>query len=390
MAFPHLRLRDEVAAPRPALGAAARGLAGRTSRSASCRSARRGTSSASSSRHRLVRPQGAAAEVARTRVRGPAAPRRRRACPPSAPSASPSGTIAATAILVTEYLRHSHAVPAPADATPPGPPAYRDRLLDAMALLLVDLHRGGVYWGDCSLANTLFRRDGDRIQAYLVDAETSEVHPTLLGRPAPVRPRHPRRERRLRPRRPRALPGREPRSVDDARSTRPSPSAPATTRVWDELYDQPELIPGDRQAIRARLRRLNDLGFSVDLEVDPVPAGGARPAAGRRVTTRRTTRNELERRTRLRDARGAGAHPAQRPRRVPRLARVVRTAADRRRARPPTLAARGLPADARADHRAVGPDRDLSRRTATCSSTSGSCLRRSAVTSGCGPPSMLT
>ena len=58
-------------------------------------------------------------------------------------------------------------------------PAYRDRLLDAMALLLVDLHRGGVYWGDCSLANTLFRRDGDRIQAYLVDAETSEVHPSL-------------------------------------------------------------------------------------------------------------------------------------------------------------------------------------------------------------------
>ncbi len=56
---------------------------------------------------------------------------------------------------------------------------YRDRLLDAMALLLVDLHRGGVYWGDCSLANTLFRRDGDRIQAYLVDAETSEVHPGL-------------------------------------------------------------------------------------------------------------------------------------------------------------------------------------------------------------------
>ena len=48
-----------------------------------------------------------------------------------------------------------------------------------MALLLVDLHRGGVYWGDCSLANTLFRRDGDRIQAYLVDAETSEVHPSL-------------------------------------------------------------------------------------------------------------------------------------------------------------------------------------------------------------------
>ena len=48
-----------------------------------------------------------------------------------------------------------------------------------MAWLLVDLHRAGVFWGDCSLANTLFRRDGDKIQAYLVDAETSEIHPAL-------------------------------------------------------------------------------------------------------------------------------------------------------------------------------------------------------------------
>ena len=62
---------------------------------------------------------------------------------------------------------------------PLGPGPYRDRLLDAMASLLVDLHRAGVFWGDCSLANTLFRRDGDKIQAYLVDAETSEIHPSL-------------------------------------------------------------------------------------------------------------------------------------------------------------------------------------------------------------------
>ena len=45
--------------------------------------------------------------------------------------------------------------------------------------LLVDLHRNGVYWGDCSLANTLFTRDGQALQAWLVDAETSEIHPTL-------------------------------------------------------------------------------------------------------------------------------------------------------------------------------------------------------------------
>ena len=83
------------------------------------------------------------------------------------------------AILVTEYLRHSMQYRRLLMRFRQVSPAYRDRLLDAMALLLVDLHRGGVYWGDCSLANTLFRRDGDTIQAYLVDAETSEVHPSL-------------------------------------------------------------------------------------------------------------------------------------------------------------------------------------------------------------------
>ena len=80
---------------------------------------------------------------------------------------------------MTEYLRHSMQYRRLLMRFGSEPRGYRDRLLDAMALLLVDLHRGGVYWGDCSLANTLFRRDGDRIQAYLVDAETSEVHPAL-------------------------------------------------------------------------------------------------------------------------------------------------------------------------------------------------------------------
>jgi hypothetical protein len=83
------------------------------------------------------------------------------------------------AILVTEYLAHSLQFRRLLARFPLGPGPYRTRLLDAMAWLLVDLHRGGVFWGDCSLANTLFRRDGDRIQAFLVDAETSEIHPSL-------------------------------------------------------------------------------------------------------------------------------------------------------------------------------------------------------------------
>ena len=77
-----------------------------------------------------------------------------------------------SAILVTEYLEFSIQYRRLLMRFPLGPGPYRDRLLDAMAWLLVDLHRSGVFWGDCSLANTLFRRDGDRIQAFLVDAET--------------------------------------------------------------------------------------------------------------------------------------------------------------------------------------------------------------------------
>ena len=205
------------------------------------------------------------------------------------------------AILVTEYLRHSMQYRRLLMRLREVSTDYRDRLLDAMALLLVDLHRGGVYWGDCSLANTLFRRDGNRIQAYLVDAETSEVHPGLSdgqrrfdldilvenvafgladlaayqGRPEDVDA-----------------------AIESAESVRTRYHA-----VWQELYDQPDLIPGDRRAIRARLRRLNDLGFSVDLEVDPVgPAGTVRLRTS--VTTRRYHANELERRTRLRTLEG--------------------------------------------------------------------------------------
>ena len=54
-----------------------------------------------------------------------------------------------------------------------------DRLIDAMVELLARLHLAGLYWGDCSLSNTLFRPDAGTIAAYLVDAETAEMHPTL-------------------------------------------------------------------------------------------------------------------------------------------------------------------------------------------------------------------
>lgn len=53
------------------------------------------------------------------------------------------------------------------------------RLLDAMVVLLARLHLVGFLWGDVSLSNILFRRDAGEFAAYLVDAETAEMHETL-------------------------------------------------------------------------------------------------------------------------------------------------------------------------------------------------------------------
>lgn len=80
-------------------------------------------------------------------------------------------------VLVTRFLDGS--LPYRTLFQNPGLRRYRDRLLDAMAGLLVRLHLAGFYWGDCSLSNTLFRRDAGELQAYLVDAETSEHHETM-------------------------------------------------------------------------------------------------------------------------------------------------------------------------------------------------------------------
>ncbi|GAA2179917.1 DUF4032 domain-containing protein [Brooklawnia cerclae] len=53
------------------------------------------------------------------------------------------------------------------------------RLLDAMVVLIARLHLSGFMWGDVSLSNILFRRDAGEFAAYLVDAETGELHDRL-------------------------------------------------------------------------------------------------------------------------------------------------------------------------------------------------------------------
>jgi hypothetical protein len=200
------------------------------------------------------------------------------------------------AILVTEFLRHSLQYRRLLMRVPLEPGGYRDRLLDAMAGLLVDLHRAGVYWGDCSLANTLFRRDGDTFAAHLVDAETSEIHPALsdgqraydldvlvenvafgLADLAAFQGR----------------PDSMDEQIDAAEAVRTR-----YTQLWEELFRQVEIQPGDRFAISAHVRRLNDLGFAVgEIELEPGPNGRVRLRAA--VTRRDFHARELRRRTGL-------------------------------------------------------------------------------------------
>ena len=206
------------------------------------------------------------------------------------------------AILVTEYLASSLQFRRLLARFPLGPGAYRDRLLDAMAWLLVDLHRGGVFWGDCSLANTLFRRDGDRIQAFLVDAETSEVHPELSdGQRAydleilVENVGYGLADVALLQGRPEDLDG----AVDAAENVRERYEA-----IWRELHLEPSLPAGDRHAIRGRLRRLNELGFAVD-EIEVMPAEGDSSVRLRVTTSNREFHaHELERLTGIRALEG--------------------------------------------------------------------------------------
>jgi hypothetical protein len=87
------------------------------------------------------------------------------------PSGEPQG------LLVTSFLPHSmpfrHVISRGVTVAQAG------QLIDALAELLVNLHLAGFFWGDCSLSNALFRLDAGRYCAYLVDAETGEMHPTL-------------------------------------------------------------------------------------------------------------------------------------------------------------------------------------------------------------------
>ena len=131
---------------------------------------------------RALRAQGAAAAASRGTSTGCCASSTTPSCPvvdavgvvtrsPGADGHEPE------AVLITRHLDFS--LPYRSLFSGPGVPDLRNSLLDALAELLVRIHLAGFFWGDCSLSNTLFRRDAGTLSAYLVDAETGELHPQL-------------------------------------------------------------------------------------------------------------------------------------------------------------------------------------------------------------------
>ena len=107
---------------------------------------------------------------------------RRRAAPCVEPVGVIAGRRTATgdelpAALITRHL--SYSLPYRALFNNSLGRRTRERMLDALVLLLVRLHLLGFAWNDCSLSNVLFRRDAGAFSAYLVDAETGNLQDRL-------------------------------------------------------------------------------------------------------------------------------------------------------------------------------------------------------------------
>ncbi len=172
------------------------------------------------------------------------------------------------AILVTRFLDYSTTYRALFSNPRGGQPT--DRLLDALVELLVRLHLSGFFWGDCSLSNTLFRFDAGALEAYLVDAETSEQHPSLTRgqRNWDLELAWERVGGELMDLQAGELlpPEIDPFEVADELPRR-------YERLWDELTREEILRPEEqRYRIAERLRRLNELGFDAD-EVELISTG---------------------------------------------------------------------------------------------------------------------
>ncbi|MGY1916279.1 DUF4032 domain-containing protein [Blastococcus sp. SYSU DS0973] len=199
------------------------------------------------------------------------------------------------AILVTRYLEYSMSYRWLFSRPQGGHSA--DQLLDTMVVLLVRLHLAGVFWGDCSLSNTLFRLDAGTFSAYLVDAETVDRHERLSPgqRAYDVDLARERVGAELLDLR---FGGLLPEGIDPIEVAEGLPRRYET--LWEEVTRE-EVFRTDEQRYRVaeRLRRLNDLGFDVG-EVELVTTEeGTRLRVETRVAEPGHNRRELFRLTGL-------------------------------------------------------------------------------------------
>ena len=134
------------------------------------------------------------------------------------------------------------------------------RLVDALAVLLARLHLVGFYWGDVSLSNTLFRRDADAYAAYVVDAETGELHERLSDG-----------QRNMDLRIARMNIAGDFLDLQAAGLVDPETDpleagqrlCESYDALWAELTRAEEFSVNERWRIDERIRRLNDLGFDL-------------------------------------------------------------------------------------------------------------------------------
>ena len=162
-------------------------------------------------------------------------------------------------VLVTRYLDFS--LPYQHVFRTTSANLLRDRLLDAAVVLLTRLHLEGIFWGDISLANLLFRRDAGALMAYLVDAETAECQPQLSDAL---------REHDLEMGAENIAGGLYDAISGGLLEDRIDPLEVAEEladryrRLWTELTREDVVSADERWRINARIERLNELGFDVE------------------------------------------------------------------------------------------------------------------------------
>jgi Domain of unknown function (DUF4032) len=175
----------------------------------------------------------------------------------------------------------------------PGFGARRTQMLNAFAGLLVELHLAGVFWGDCSLSNVLYRFDAEGIVTIMVDAETAEVFSGGALGPG-------RREEDLEIMILNVAGGMSDIAaangldIDEADLALGEDIAERYRALWSEVSVESVIGNDERYRIDERIRRINELGFDVE-EVDLIPvSGGSRLKLTLRVRGRNFHANRLK------------------------------------------------------------------------------------------------